>query len=125
MQNINFNVPLNSEEFLYKNIFFNLTKILKDVCRRQQENLEIAFKIACDQGLIEHNIPHRTYDYSEYYKKEDLLQCSDVEGIKFGTDLKKLDNEKASTLLGVVLGAKRKNINDIYNYLHENDIVSN
>jgi len=54
-----------------------------------------------------------------------LLQCSDVEGIKFGTDLKKLDNEKASTLLGVVLGAKRKNINDIYNYLHENDIVSN
>ena len=87
--------------------------------------MDIAFQIACDRGLIEHNIPHRTYNYSEYFTVDELLECAEVEGIKMGTDLKKLENEKASTLLGVVLGAKRKNINDIYNGLQENDIVTN
>lgn len=105
----------------YTGVLFPTSKT--GVCRKQHENLEIAFEIACEHGLIEHNIPHRSYDYSDYFTREDLLQCSDVEGIKLGTDVKQLNEEKASILLGVVLGANRKNINDIYNELQENDIV--
>jgi len=54
-----------------------------NVCRKQHENLEIAFEIACDHGLIDHHIPHREYN------------------------------------------SNRKQINDIYNNLHENDLVTN
>lgn len=96
----------------------------KDVCRKQQDNLEIAFEIACDHGLVDHHIPHRTYDYSEYFSSEDLVQLNAIEGINLGTEIKQLHSvEKASILLGVVLGSNRKNVNDIYNNLQENDIV--
>ena len=97
-----------------------------NVCRRQQENLEIAFEIACDYGLIEHNIPHRQYNYSNYFSTEDLSQLSHVEGIKLGVDIDKTETaEKASVLLGLVLGSNRKQINDVYNNLQENDLVTN
>jgi len=34
-------------------------------------------------------------------------------------------NEKPSVLLGVVLGAYRKNVNNIYEKLEEEDLVTN
>lgn len=97
------------------------------VCKKQHENLEVAFRKACDHGLIEHNIPHRTYDYSKYFSIEEIENIKDLQ-INIGTSLKKeiqATQEKPSVLLGVVLGANRKNINDIYNNLEEEDIVSN
>ena len=57
---------------------------LKAVCRKQHENLEVAFAKACDYGLLDHYVPHRSYDYSKYYP-----------------ELKRQDeNEKPSVLLG-------------------------
>jgi hypothetical protein len=96
-----------------------------NVCRKQHENLEIAFEIACDHGLIDHHIPHREYNYSDYFSTEELSKLTDIEGLKLGIDLDKVETEKASVLLGVVLGSNRKQINDIYNNLHENDLVTN
>jgi hypothetical protein len=60
---------------------------LKAVCRKQHENLEVAFAKACDYGLLDHYVPHRSYDYSKYYP-----------------ELKRQDeNEKPSVLLGTKL----------------------
>jgi len=98
-----------------------------NVCRKQHENLEIAFKKACDHGLIEHNIPHRVYDYSEYFSIDELKDIRNL-NIDLGVSLKKEEEsqvEKPSILLGVVLGANRKNINKIYTELDEDDIVTN
>lgn len=98
-----------------------------NVCRKQNENLEVAFRKACDHGLIEHNIPHRMYDYSEYFSLNELQDIRDLE-INLGVSLKKEYDalaEKPSVLLGVILGANRKNINNIYETLEEEDIVTN
>ncbi|RNA37840.1 28S ribosomal mitochondrial [Brachionus plicatilis] len=78
-----------------------------NVCRKQQENLEIAYAKACDHGLIDHPVPHRHYDYSVYYPE---MRESNSE-------------EKPSVLLGVILGANRKSINNIYDQLTEEDII--
>jgi hypothetical protein len=43
-----------------------------------------------------------------------LSKLTDIEGLKLGIDLDKVETEKASVLLGVVLGSNRKQINDIY-----------
>ena len=49
------------------------------------------------------------------------MQLNAIEGINLGTEIKQLHSvEKASILLGVVLGSNRKNVNDIYNNLQEN-----
>jgi hypothetical protein len=47
----------------------------------QHENLEVAFSKACDYGLIDHYVEHRSYDYSRYYpelKKEDDVEKPSV-----------------------------------------------
>jgi hypothetical protein len=67
--------------------------------------LEIAYGKACDQGLIDHPIPHRYYDYKLYYP-----------------ELNKQDDTKPSVLLGIVLGANRKNVNNVFEELKEEDI---
>lgn len=98
-----------------------------NVCRKQHENLEIAFRKACDHGLIDHNIPHRVYDYSEYFELDDLKEIGHLQ-VEKGMSLKKESdalNEKPSVLLGVVLGAYRKNVNNIYEALEEDDLVTN
>lgn len=77
------------------------------MCRKQHENLEIAFAKACDHGLIDHPIQHRYYDYSLYYPE---LKETRTE-------------EKPSVLLGVILGANRKSINNIFDELTEEDII--
>ena len=61
---------------------------------------------ACDHGFIDHYIPDRVYNYEDYY--EELL------------DEKSL--EPPSVLLGVVVGANRKNVNEILDNLKEDDI---
>lgn len=80
-----------------------------NVCRKQFENLEIAYEKACDHGLIDHPIPHRYYNYSLYYPEQ-------------YEEFKAAQVSKPSVLLGIVLGAKRKNINQIYDELKEEDI---
>lgn len=47
----------------------------------QHENLEVAFSKACDYGLIDHYVEHRSYDYSRYYpelKKDDDVEKPSV-----------------------------------------------
>ena len=101
--------------------------MILDVCRRQHENLEVAFKKACDYGLIDHNIPHRHYDYSEYFSLDELKEIEHL-NIDLGVSLQKeleVVNEQPSVLLGIIAGANRKNINNIYTKLDGDDIVTN
>lgn len=78
-----------------------------DVCQRSHENLMVAYEKACDHGLIDHPIPHRSYDYRLYTNMED----------------KSDEIEKPSVLLGLILGANRKGVNKIYEQLSEEDII--
>ena len=66
-------------EFVNEEFFKLFINNRKGVCRKQHENLQIAFEKACDYGLIDHHIPHRVYDYSIYFDKEELadLYASD------------------------------------------------
>lgn len=98
-----------------------------NVCRKQHENLEIAFRKACDYGLIEHNIPHRLYDYSEYFSLEEIANLNTLRinpGVSIAKE-REARNENPSVLLGIVLGAYRNDINNIYDELEEDDIVTN
>ncbi|CAF0751657.1 unnamed protein product [Brachionus calyciflorus] len=81
-----------------------------NVCRKQHENLEIAFAKACDYGLMDHPVPHRHYDYSIYYPELKHLESED---------------NRPSVLLGLILGANRKDVNKIYDELKEEDILLN
>lgn len=80
------------------------------MCRKQHENLEIAFEKAKDYGLIDHYIPDRLYDYSVYYPGEARFQQD-------------ADKQGLSVMLGVILGSNRKQINHIFTDLKEEDIV--
>jgi len=72
----------------------------KAVCRKQHENLEVAFAKACDYGLLDHHVPHRSYDYSKYYP-----------------ELKRQEeNEKPSVLLGKKLVFKKNTKKIIFNH---------
>ena len=100
----------------------------KGVCRKQHENLQIAFEKACDYGLIDHHIPHRVYDYSIYFDREELaeLYASDRNLRNRVSPFKPVEeSKKPSVLLGVVLGAHRRGVHEIYNDLKEDDININ
>lgn len=84
------------------------------MCRKTQENLLVAYEKACDHGLIEHPIPHRHYDYSIYNPYDKKTTRSEGEAVD--------EQERPSVLLGVILGANRKQINKIYDELNEEDI---
>jgi len=105
--------PICRDEFLvvdYKNL-----KLLKqflapstgelysvtvtNVCQRQQKNLEVAYTLACDHGLIEHDVPFREYDYSLYYTPEEMDKSKSV--------------EDPSMLLKIVLAANKKKLVDL------------
>lgn len=89
--------------------------------------MEVAFKKACDYGLIDHNIPHRHYDYSEYFSLEELKDIEHLNsdlGVSIQKELETV-SEPPSVLLGIIAGANRKNINNIYTQLVEDDIVIN
>ena len=85
------------------------------MCQKQFENLQIAFAKACDHGLMDHEIPHRTYNYYWYY--DELTRPSGDEYAGGSSS-----SERPSVLLGVVLGANRKNINNVLTDLQEKDI---
>jgi len=89
-----------------------------DVCRKQHENLEIAFQKACDHGFLDHYIPHREYDYSLYYPSLKYEINENATSTQSNANAEK----KSSVLLGIVLGANRKQINHIYTDLREEDI---
>lgn len=46
----------------------------------QHKRVEIAIGRARDRGLLEMRVPHRDYDYADYYSK-DLLEECDYEDI--------------------------------------------
>ncbi len=67
------------------------------------------------------------YDYSEYFSLDELQDIRQLD-VNLGVSLRKeyeALNEKPSVLLGVVLGAYRKNVNNIYEKLEEEDLVTN
>ena len=78
-----------------------------DVCKKQQENLQIAYLRAIDFGLIDHHIPFRKYDYGLYYEDQ-------YNKLKL----------KPSVLLNIVTAAKQKNINDVFNDLKGEDVLN-
>ncbi len=65
-----------------------------------------AYYRAIDAGLLEHYVPVRKYDYSDYY------------------DNKKYQKEENtnSTILDIVLAAKRKNTTKLLEDLKEEDV---
>ncbi len=66
------------------------------------------------------------YDYSEYFSLDELQDIRQLD-INLGVSLRKeydAVNEKPSVLLGVVLGAYRKNVNNICDQLKEEDLVT-
>lgn len=46
-----------------------------NVCLLQHRRIEIAIGRARDRGLLEMRVPHRDYDYADYYSKELLEEC--------------------------------------------------
>jgi len=50
------------------------------ICMHQQERMEIAIGRARDRGLLEMRVPHRDYDYADYYSEE-LLEESRYEDV--------------------------------------------
>ena len=85
--------------------------------------MQIAHEKACDHGVIDHSIPHREYDYSEYFSTEQLQELSNVREAHIGVDMKELTNKgRASVLLGIVLAANRQKIVDTLHKLKEKEI---
>jgi hypothetical protein len=71
--------------------------------------LQVAFSKACDLGIIDHYVPHRYYDYNLYFPG--MLKTEEAKP------------EKASPLLGIILAARRKGINEVNEELDEKDII--
>jgi len=57
-----------------------ITQRKTKICMHQQERMEIAIGRARDRGLLEMSVPHRDYDYADYYSKE-LLEESRYEDV--------------------------------------------